>query len=128
VQTHALVVFTDQRQVPWLAWLRPGFRHCFVVVRDPDGEWVACDWLMGRLAFRVYGPQDPAEIVSLFLAAGHRVVEVRTSLGKNRGPWLRPMSCVEVAKQAIGRGGWRPFTPFGLFRVLRREGHRTYGD
>ncbi len=123
----SLVVFTNQRQVPWLTWLRPGFRHCFVVVADEAGEWVACDWLLGRLVFRVYGPQEPDEIIARLVARGHRVVALRRRPRPGGSGWLRPMSCVEVAKQAIGLTGLRPLTPFGLFAVLRRAGHRIYG-
>ncbi|MFW5833567.1 MAG: hypothetical protein ACOCYE_05670 [Pseudomonadota bacterium] len=113
-----IVVFTDQRQVPWLRWLRPGFRHCFVVVADDAGEWVACDWLLGRLVFHVYGPQDPRELAARFLADGHRVALLRRRRRGVRQGWLRPMSCVEVVKQAIGLHGIRPLTPFGLWTAL----------
>lgn len=123
---NALVVFTDQRQVPWLRWLRPGFRHCFVVVADEAGEWVACDWLMGRLVFHVYGPHAPEAVIARLVAHGHRVVALRRAGRRQRGGWLRPMSCVEIVKQAVGIGGWRPLTPFGLFLHLRRAGHNVY--
>jgi hypothetical protein len=123
---HALVVFTDQCDVWWLRGLRPGFRHCFAVVRDPAGEWLACDWLKGHLVFRVYGPADPADLVARLMARGHRVAEV-PARGPRRRARLRAMSCVEVAKQAVGLGGWRPLTPYGLWRHLGRAGARRHG-
>ena len=114
----ALVVFTDQRQIRALGWLRSGFRHCFVVVRDPDGEWLACDWLVGRMSFRVYGQQTPQTLIERFVAAGHRVAAV-PAIRHGRRAWLRPMTCVEVVKQVIGIGTVRPLTPYGLYRELR---------
>ncbi|TVQ35996.1 MAG: hypothetical protein EA356_06445 [Geminicoccaceae bacterium] len=124
MQPDAIVVFTDQRQVPWLRGLQPGFRHCFVAVADDAGEWVACDWLMGRLVFQVYGPQDPETLIAGFVGRGHRVSALRRCRRRRRRGWLRPMSCVEVVKQAIGWGGVLPLTPFGLWRSLRAAGHR----
>jgi hypothetical protein len=121
----ALVVFTDQCDVWWLRGLRPGFRHCFAVVRDPAGEWVACDWLKGQLVFRVYGPQDPDMLVDRLLRRGHRVAEVPDRGARGRAV-LRAMSCVEVAKQAVGLDGWRPLTPYGLWCHLGRIGARRH--
>jgi len=121
----ALVVFTDQCDVWWLRALRPGFRHCFAVVRDPAGEWLACDWLKGRLVFRVYGPQRPEELISRLTERGYRVAEVRADQ-RGRGGMLRALSCVEVTKQAIGLGGLRPLTPYGLWRHLARRGGRLH--
>jgi hypothetical protein len=123
----ALVVFTDQCDVWWLRGLRPGFRHCFAVVRDPAGEWVACDWLKGRLVFRVYGPQNPDELVERLLRRGFRVVEL-AGRGERGRPMLRAMSCVEVVKQAVGLGGRRPLTPYGLWCHLGRLGARRHGS
>ena len=122
----ALVVFTDQADVWWLRRLRPGFRHCFAVVRDPAGEWLACDWLKGRLVFRVYGPGERVELIDRLVRRGHRVAEVPR---RARGgcALVRPMTCVEVTKQAVGLGGWRPLTPYGLWCRLGRVGARRYG-
>ena len=125
-RVSALVVFTDQCDVWWLRGLRPGFRHCFAVVRDPAGEWLACDWLKGRLVFRVYGPQNPDDLVARLVRRGHRVAEV-PARGARGGAVLRAMSCVEVVKQAVGIGGWRPLTPYGLWRHLGRTGARRHG-
>ncbi len=122
----ALVVFTDQCEVWWLRLLRPGFRHCFAVVRDPAGEWLACDWLMGRLSFRVYGRHPASTLIDRLVARGHRVAEVPPRRGRGRG-LIRPISCVEIAKQAVGIGGLRPLTPYGLWRHLGRCGARRHG-
>jgi len=122
----ALVAFTDQGEVWWLRALAPGFRHCFAVVRDPAGEWLACDWVKGRLVFRVYGPQTVDDIVARLVAKGFRVAEVPVG-GARRAGLFRPISCVEIVKQAVGIVGWRPITPFGLWRHLARQGARLHG-
>lgn len=123
---RALVVFTDQHDLPWQRWLEPGFRHCFVVVRDPDDEWIACDWLKGRFAFRAYGPCDVDELVERFVRRGHRVAVVRGPGRSSVRPWLRLLTCVEVAKQCLGMSGLRPLTPFGLFRALAAHGSELH--
>ncbi len=28
------VIFTNESRIPWLRWLRPGFRHCFALLND----------------------------------------------------------------------------------------------
>lgn len=118
---RALVVFTDQHEVSWLRWLTPGFRHCFVIVRDPQGEWIACDWLKGRFALRSYGPCSPVELEERLVACGHRVIAVAGGRASRTRALLRPMTCVEVAKQCLGITTLRPITPYGLFRLLSHE-------
>lgn len=123
---RALVVFTDQHDLPWQRWLAPGFRHCFVVVRDPADEWIACDWLKGRFALRAYGPCGVDELVDRFVRRGHRVVVVRGPAKGASRPRLRLLTCVEVVKQCLGMSGLRPLTPLGLYRALVARGDALY--
>ncbi len=128
-QPSALVVFTDQSDIAWLRCLQPGFRHCFVVVRDPNGEWIACDWVKGRFEFQAYGPCDPHMIEQRFLAHGHRVVAVERFAPRARAAGLPPQTCVEVVKQSLGLGGLRPITPYGLYvRLIREQGIAASGS
>ena len=119
----ALVVFTDQTDASWLRWLKPGYRHCFVIVRDSQGEWIACDWLKGRFALRAYGPCSALDLEARFARRGHRVVAVMEAglRPATARAFLRPLTCVEVAKQCLGIATVRPLTPYGLFRLLAAQ-------
>ena len=43
----AWVVFSGKSDWPWLKFLRPGFRHCFVIVHD-GARWLSLDPLSPR--------------------------------------------------------------------------------
>ncbi|MCD8496748.1 MAG: hypothetical protein LRZ85_00855 [Alphaproteobacteria bacterium] len=46
---EAYVVFTGRTDLPWLRWLKPGFRHCFVLLNDGR------QWAEPRPALQPYG-------------------------------------------------------------------------
>ncbi|MGF1475206.1 MAG: hypothetical protein ACFB6S_06535 [Geminicoccaceae bacterium] len=115
---RAIVVFSGQTELRFLRWLRPGFRHCFVLVQDSEG-WICCDWIKGRLVVDFLGHHDLAFLVTHYVRQGCRVVPTVAS-AHNAAPaaWPRALSCVEVTKQVIGISSCFPITPLGLYRHL----------
>ena len=39
---NAWVVFSGQTEISWLKFLRPGFRHCYVLINDGE-RWTSID-------------------------------------------------------------------------------------
>lgn len=119
----ALVVFCDGVELWWLRFLKPGFRHVFVAVRD-GGVWVTVDPLSPHTEVAVQ-PVDPAfDLAGWFRARGHVVVETVARRRRDPAP-LAPFTCVEAVKRVLGLPDRGVLTPWQLFRRLtadRRNG------
>ncbi len=51
-ETKAWVVFTGQTDRPWLRFLRPGFRHCFVLLND-GRQWMSFDPMLNHIEVKI---------------------------------------------------------------------------
>lgn len=118
---RAIVVFEDRAAAPSLKWLRPGFRHCFCLVRRPSG-WIVCDPLKSSTCLEVVSCYEERELV-----AHYRTMNMRALVGscfsvQQKFPVLRPLTCVEIVKRVIGLHAPTVWTPHQLYRALRRAG------
>lgn len=98
-----------------LAWLKGGFRHCFVY-QQVDGQWVLCDPLAHGLLLRTAPCVDAPTLLSSLAALGISVVAVDRSPQRKMMSWLRPLTCVEFCKRLTGDRRLWPITPYQLFR------------
>ncbi len=119
--SRAIVVFEDRASAPSLRWLRPGFRHCFCLVRRPCG-WVVCDPLKSRLTLEVVALYDETELLQHYRRLGMTAL-VGNAVGSTRRDGLiRPLTCVEVVKRILGLRAPGVWTPYQLYRALCRAG------
>jgi hypothetical protein len=118
--TRALVVFSGHARLWWLRALRPGFRHCFVVLGSPAG-WVSVDPLAHCTDVAVLPVDGAYDMAGWLRGRGYTVVETRLRpVPLTPAPW-RPATCVETVKRILGvRAGW-VLTPWQLFRFLVAE-------
>jgi hypothetical protein len=114
----ALVCFEHRPGIGVLRLLRAGFRHCFCLLSAP-GAWLVCDPLKGGLVLELL-PDWPLERLVAHYAGTGRHVAIGRALTDAipAGAALRPLTCVEVVKRAVGVGAWAVVTPWGLFRWL----------
>ncbi len=117
---RAWVVFCDNTELAWLRLLRPGFRHCFVVLHD-GSHWIAIDPLAPLLEVTVPPVTADFDLPGWFAANGHTVAPatVRTGLRKP-APW-GPFTCVETCKRLLGLHDQFVLTPWQLYRHLVRH-------
>ncbi len=110
--------FGGRADQPWLRLLRPGFRHCFALIRDAGG-WMLLDPLSGRLVVTRLPAPITADVPRRYRAAGFsllgpfRPAQPRASLL----PPLLPASCVTVCLRLLGLRAY-VLTPHGLHRLL----------
>jgi hypothetical protein len=119
---RAWVVFCDNSELPWLRWLRRGFRHCFVVLHQQDadgsGHWIAIDPLAPLLEVTVPPVPADCDLPAWLAAQGHTVVPAPVHRGLRRpAPWA-PFTCVETCKRVLGLHARWVITPWHLFRHL----------
>jgi hypothetical protein len=118
-QESALVVFSGETDIAWLRLLRPGFRHCFVILKTPD-RWIAVDPLAHMT--RIGLPEVAAgfDMAGYLRGEGMRVIE--TNLREAPPVPAPPMlcTCVEIVKRIIGIQKWSVMTPWQLYRFLQK--------
>lgn len=121
----ALVIFTDQTDLPWLRILKRGFRHCFLAIFQ-GSHWLIYDPLVHRTEIIALDLPMHFDLANWYREHGLCVVPTvlsttpvsRTSLL----PWaqfpLRPFTCVEAVKRVLGIKAAKIFTPWQLYRHL----------
>ena len=121
VGRQVLVIFEDRNAPGCLRLLRPGFRHCYCMLWQPAG-WLLCDPLKGSLELSTLPSYGADEVVRGALALGRHVAEGITAAPPAfRFGMLRPLTCVEVVKRAIGVVDSHVVTPFQLYRRLSTD-------
>ena len=110
------VVFSGKADLPWLKILRPGFRHCFVLLND-GRHWISVDPLSNYTDIMVH--HVPVEFdLPLWLAdRGHAVVPAKAERPGKPAPWA-VLTCVEAVKRIIGLHKRFIITPWQLYHHL----------
>ena len=117
---RALVVFSGRTDFPWLRFLKPGFRHCFVAVKF-DGCWVVIEPLSHRTDVAVCEFMTAGQLTNFYLSQGLKVVLTRTKdPGPEPAPW-RPFTCVEAVTRILGLRAPAVLTPWQLFRHIIKK-------
>jgi len=123
VTGRALVMFSGRSDLKRLAWLKPGFRHCFAAI-ECDRHWVLYNPLSHSTEIALLGTIDPDALATWYRDQGCRVV-----------PWVRrpaPLmpapfgfyTCVEAVKRLLGIHARLVLTPWNLYNFLKNKKSR----
>ena len=115
------VVFNGRTDLPWLRLLKPGFRHCYVMINDGE-RWVSVDPLSHYMEIVVHHhlPVD-FDLPGWLEKRGLCVVKAEKQYGHTRPAPAMPFSCVEAVKRILGIHKRFLFTPWQLYRHLRGQ-------
>ena len=122
---NAVVVFGDQTDLRWLRFLKPGFRHCFVLLELDDG-WVTVDSLAHWLHIAVIPPVPVSEVSEWYRNHGYCVVTTRHGQPARTPVPPSPFTCVEAVKRALGIHECAIWTPYQLWKRLNKNKNETY--
>lgn len=114
---EVFVVFSGQTDLSFLKYLKPGFRHCFAVIRD-GARWLIVDPMSHRLEVSAAQVDSGFDLPGWLSQRGYRVVPAPARLFRHRVAAPLPFTCVEAMKRLIGLHDWRVFTPWQLYRRL----------
>lgn len=118
-EISVLVVFADAPEKPMLRLLKPGFRHCFVLVSGVRaGEWICLDPQSHRLRLESWCYSPIFDPEAYYRALGHHCVWVSYPRDVTRQVRFGPMSCVEIIKRLLGISAFSVITPWQLYRHL----------
>lgn len=113
-----LVLFCDSDgQHFWQRWLRPGFRHVFAALPDPDG-WTFLDPLSNRLCVTRHPPIPTTVLVRWFRRHRVTALPVRPDPPRLRPAIWEPLTCVVLVKRLLGLDAPFIHTPWQLYRHL----------
>lgn len=123
---RAVAVFVDETELPWLRWLKRGFRHCFVALNEGEA-WIALDPLASRTDVRLLPLEPEADAGAWYEAQGRRVVRLSLPRLPPRASglgWLPvPCTCVGQTQRLLGVPGLA-LTPWRLCRRLEAVARR----
>ncbi len=118
MRTNAIVVFSGQTDFWWQRLLRPGYRHCGVMIECGD-HWVVLEPLAARLEVRIFTVSSPDALKRALRR--RQLLAVETEVQVDAAPALFPglFTCVEAVKRALGiRAVWVQ-TPWQLHKNLK---------
>jgi hypothetical protein len=116
----ALVVFEHRSTALPLRWLRPGYRHCFCLVRDGT-FWSLCDPLKTRIVLRTVSGLSEADLLKQFAPPEYIVLRGAVACDSHGGrARLRAITCVEIVKRVLNLDLPWVVTPYQLYRRLLR--------
>jgi hypothetical protein len=116
----AVVGFSGKTEIRWLRWLKPGFRHCLVLLWDGRG-WVVYDPLAQVTELVVVRDRPGFCPVAWLLAHDCLPVPVRPQAPEPRLAPIAPYTCVEAVKRVLGLRARFVLTPWQLFRWLTKD-------
>ena len=125
-EPKAWVAFCGEAELWWLRLLRPGFRHCFVVLND-GASWITVDPLSPHMEVVVQPVAFDFDLIGWLKERGHAVVAAPVRRDHLRPAPLMLFTCVEAAKRVLGLHDRRVVTPWQLYRRLSDPdglGHR----
>lgn len=117
----AIVVFSDNeggKPHPLDRFLKPGFRHCFVIVQADNDPWIMVDSICGSPYIAICAPKDYA-LAKFYREEGYTVVETEQKSHSCRLP-LAYANCVGVVKHVLGITNPMVLTPHQLYRTLTK--------
>lgn len=112
------VVFTSQVEIPWLRFLKPGFRHCYALINDGE-RWISYDPLAHYTDVRVHHVPPEFDLPKWMAERGHKVLRAPVSRIRREAPWMI-FTCVEAVKRVIGLHNRWIVTPWQLYRHLAK--------
>lgn len=122
VAPRAWVVFSGQTDLTLLRILKPGFRHCFVLLNDGNC-WVSVDPMSHYTEVLVHQLSSDFDLPRWLERRGHLVVQAPVNHGAKKPAPFGIFSCVEAVKRVLGIHALSVITPWQLYRYLTKTSH-----
>ena len=118
-EQKAWVVFSGKADVAWLRLLKPGFRHCFVLLHD-GRHWLSVDPMLNYMDVQYQKVPSDFDVADWLKERGNIVLSAPICRDKNvPAPWS-PFTCVEAVKRVLGIHARWVFTPWQLYKFLEK--------
>jgi len=124
----AWVVFSGQTEISWLKWLKPGFRHCFILLNDGQ-RWVTIDPLSPYTDILVHHhvPAD-FDLPSWLEQRDLKIIPAHIDKDHKKPAPFMLFTCVEAVKRILGIHKRLILTPWQLYCHLRNTPSYQKGE
>jgi len=116
----ALVVFSNNTEFWWLKGLRPGFRHCFMVL-DMGGQWVVYDPLSHQTKITLLPANRTIDLKAWYEERGCIAIACTTRAAPLKMAPFFLFTCVEAVKRVLGLHERAILTPWQLYKRLIKD-------
>lgn len=119
------IIFTNTRHKHWLLKrLRNKFQHVFAVKKSAGGEfWIVINPIISHTHVSIVPISHyPTIGALLFDPANSVVIPVTAKITDNERYTLCVFNCVEVIKSLLGIRAFWTWTPYQLYRYLKKGG------
>jgi hypothetical protein len=116
---NAWVIFSGHADMAWLKILKPGFRHCSVLMNDGQ-SWISYDPLSNYTDITVHHLPAEFNLPRWMEDRGHTVLPAKMNKPKRPAPFSI-FSCVEAVKRSLGIHARLIITPWQLYRHLTKS-------
>ena len=114
---NAVVGFGGEPTLWWMRFLKKNFYHCLVALKCQN-EWLLIDPLIHCIDVTWIKRGN----VRLYLKRhGYQTLDVSITEPKAKLLRIAPFTCVEMVKRIIGVQKRSVFTPFKLFKYLKKQ-------
>lgn len=113
----AWVVFSGHTDYAWLKILKPGFRHCYVVLKD-NRQWMTIDPLFPYTEVVNHEIPLSFDLPQWLRGRGYTVVPARLNRDSVKPAPLMLFTCVEAVKRILGIHARHVLTPWQLYKYL----------
>ena len=118
---HTIVVFFGGNKTHWWTrFLKKGYYHCFIAMDIGYTKWVLIDPVMNYTDFIVV--QNDKYFIETIANKGYTYAITKPKFIWTRKRWnIRPFTCVEVVKNFLGISKPFIFTPYQLYKHIKKE-------
>ena len=123
----AYVVFTDNTSLWWLRLLKPGFRHCYLLLSCRGGRcWLELNPYSDQIevSFCEFAASQ-SETSLLRTYENCLVCPVKINKAPQKCAPLGFITCVEMVKRVLGIHDVRVITPYQLYKKLQVVGKNS---
>ncbi len=124
-ERRAWVVFTNQTELPWLRFLKKGYRHCFILIND-GSNWISIDPMANYMDVVVHHAPSNFDLPKWLELRGHGLISARLNSEINKAAPVMIFTCVEACKRILGIHKRFIFTPWQLYRHLNNNKSKEF--
>jgi len=119
--TKAWVVFSTHADLLWIHILKPGFRHCFVLINDGEG-WLSLDPMLHHMDMKAHREvSNDFDLPEWLRGRGLTVIPAKLNRLKQVPAPVELMTCVSIIKRILGIHNIFIITPYQLYKYLNKQ-------
>lgn len=120
---NCIIIFSGHVNIRILRTLRPGYRHCFIVLKN-NNQNIIIDTMSHRTSIDILDDKKLEFTMRCCMDMGYTVLKTFVREPKTLACTLRPHTCVEAAKRLIGIQDGRILSPWQLYQKVRPDKNR----